>query len=43
MEADTDEEACEIASGLLLDCEFQTIEVWKDSRLVYRVAKVGPD
>ena len=41
-EADSDDDACEIASELLLESNFSTIEVLRGRRVVYRVSKVDP-
>ena len=41
LDASTDDEACEIANALLMDAEFFGIEVWKDDRMIYRVARTA--
>jgi hypothetical protein len=39
----TEDEAREVAADLLRDEEFQLIEVWKERRLICRVAKDETD
>jgi hypothetical protein len=43
MEADSDDDACELASELLLESNFQLIEVWRASDMICRVCKIDPD
>jgi hypothetical protein len=42
-EAACDDDACEIASELLLESDFPIIEVWRGRWMIYRVSKVDPD
>ena len=39
-EAASDDDACEIASELLLKADFPLIEVWRGRWMIYRVSKV---
>jgi hypothetical protein len=42
MEADADEEAREIANGLLAETDFEIAEVWLNTVMIYRVDKANP-
>lgn len=42
LEALSDDEACEIANGLLSNVEFSMVEVWNRNRLIYRIARQDP-
>ena len=39
-EAASDDDACELASELLLESDFPIIEVWRGRWMIYRVSKV---
>jgi len=39
MQSASDDGACEIGSELLLSSESQTLEVWRGSTLIFRIAK----
>ena len=39
-EASSDEEACDIATEILLDHEFPIIEVWRGKWMIYRLSKL---
>ena len=43
MESPSDDEACEIGSELLLRSEFNVLEIWRGSAMIFRVAKVDRD
>ena len=40
MDSRSDDEACEIGSELLTRSEFNVIEIWRGSTMIFRVAKV---
>ena len=40
MESPSEDEACEIGSELLLKSEFNVLEIWRGSTMIFRVAKV---
>ena len=43
MDADSDDQACELSSELLLKSDYTVIEVWRGMKMIYRVSKANPD
>jgi hypothetical protein len=42
-EAASDDDACELASELLLESDFAIVEVLHGRRVIYRVSKIDPE
>ena len=43
MDVRSEDEACDIGSEMLLGSEFDVLEVWRGTTMIYRVIKVDRD